>query len=88
MSAVTPPFLVSQVASASSQQQLPINDMHLPTLAADDQGPPPVAICTPISSFPDWDAAGPFDRAFIKRARLHSALTLEEVPVRYPRLRV
>ena len=29
--------------------------MHLHALAANDQGPPPVAMCTPIDPFPAWD---------------------------------
>ena len=30
----------------------PIIDMHLHALAADDQGPPPLAMCTPIAPMP------------------------------------
>ncbi len=33
----------------SAQERLPIIDMHLHAHAADEQGPPPLAICTPIN---------------------------------------
>ncbi|HEX7121038.1 MAG TPA: amidohydrolase family protein [Gemmatimonadaceae bacterium] len=45
--------------------RLPIIDMHLHALAADDQGPPPLGICTPIDPMPAWDPARPFPRLFI-----------------------
>src|SRR5262249_22285370 len=35
----------------------PIIDMHLHALPADDMGPPPLAMCTPIDPFPAWDPA-------------------------------
>ena len=33
----------------------PIIDMHVHALAADDQGPPPMAMCVPIDPMPTWD---------------------------------
>lgn len=45
---------------AQAQKQLPVIDMHLHASAADDQGPPPLAICTPINQFPVWDPAQPY----------------------------
>ena len=58
-------LLVLLGASAGAQERLPIIDMHLHALAADDQGPPPVAICTPISRFPAWDPVQPYPAAFL-----------------------
>ena len=37
----------------------PIIDMHVHALEADDQGPPPLAMCTPIDPMPTWDASRP-----------------------------
>lgn len=33
----------------------PIIDVHMHALHADDQGPPPMGMCTPIVSMPVWD---------------------------------
>jgi predicted TIM-barrel fold metal-dependent hydrolase len=48
----------------SAQARLPIIDMHLHALAANAQGPPPVAVCTPIDPFPAWDPAQPYGATF------------------------
>lgn len=50
---------------ASAEGQLPIIDMHLHAIAADGQGPPPVAVCTPIDPFPVWDPREPYDTVFM-----------------------
>lgn len=42
------------------QPALPILDMHLHAFPADAQGPPPLAMCTPIPSWPAWDPATPY----------------------------
>jgi predicted TIM-barrel fold metal-dependent hydrolase len=39
--------------------------MHLHALAADEQGPPPVAMCTPIEPFPAWDPQAPYAETFM-----------------------
>ena len=52
-------------APGLAQQHLPVLDVHLHALAADDQGPPPVAICTPIDPFPAWDPAEPYGAIFL-----------------------
>ncbi len=59
-------FLVLLAAAAHAQEHLPIIDMHLHALAADAQGPPPVAICTPIDPFPSWDPAIPYGATFVE----------------------
>ncbi len=52
-------------APAAAQERPPILDMHLHALAADGQGPPPLAMCTPITPFPAWDPARPFGELFM-----------------------
>ncbi|SMG39631.1 hypothetical protein SAMN05661096_02652 [Marivirga sericea] len=49
-----------------SQQKLPIIDMHLHAHKANRQGPPPVAMCTPIYPMPVWDPAEPYANTFMK----------------------
>lgn len=49
-------FLWAGVAAARP----PIIDMHVHALAADDQGPPPLALCSPIDPMPVWDQKGPW----------------------------
>ena len=43
----------------------PVIDMHLHALAADDQGPPPLALCTPMDPMPTWDNRQPWTQAFV-----------------------
>lgn len=52
------------VTSAAAQERLPILDMHLHALAADSQGPPPLAMCIPIEPFPAWDPGSPYRETF------------------------
>lgn len=66
MRTIIPSLLLGMLASlASAQERLPIIDMHLHALSADHQGPPPVAICTPIDPFPTWDPAQPYGATFM-----------------------
>jgi predicted TIM-barrel fold metal-dependent hydrolase len=58
-------LLMLLAGPASAQQQLPVIDMHLHAMAADDQGPPPVGICTPIDPFPAWDPDEPYGAVFM-----------------------
>ncbi len=44
----------------TAQQRQPIVDVHMHALAAGDQGPPPLGMCTPLPEFPAWDAATPY----------------------------
>jgi predicted TIM-barrel fold metal-dependent hydrolase len=39
----------------SQTRPLPVIDMHLHALAADAQGPPPVAVCLGLAGLPAWD---------------------------------
>ena len=57
---------LSQPAQAQSTAPVPpILDVHLHALAADDQGPPPLAMCTPFTHMPRWDQTEPFEQAFL-----------------------
>jgi uncharacterized protein len=42
--------------------------MHLHAMSADQQGPPPLAMCTPMK-FPAWDPSGPYGRTFMARQK-------------------
>lgn len=45
---------------AGAQERLPIIDMHLHAMTADDNGPPPIALCVPfISHLPSLDSRRP-----------------------------
>ena len=57
--------IVCFAAAVTAQDRLPILDMHLHALAADQQGPPPLAMCTPIPAFPAWDPATPYGAVFM-----------------------
>lgn len=50
--------------AANSQERLPIIDVHMHALPADDQGPPPVAMCTPFP-VPVWDPALSYGEVFM-----------------------
>lgn len=50
---------------AAAQAREPIIDMHVHALAADDQGPPPMAMCVPIDPMPTWDNSRPVMQNFI-----------------------
>lgn len=50
----------------AAQAREPIIDMHVHALAADDQGPPPMAMCAPIDPMPNWDNSHPVFQSFIE----------------------
>jgi hypothetical protein len=52
-----------------AQERLPIIDMHLHALAAGAQGPPPLAMCTPLGPVPGWDPSRPFGEMFMAIAK-------------------
>jgi hypothetical protein len=58
-------FLVSGTGMAAPRA--PIIDMHMHALAANDQGPPPMGMCTPIVSMPVWDQRRPYAEQFMER---------------------
>ena len=57
-------LLFMTVQSLHAQERLPIIDMHLHAMPADAQGPPPLAMCTPME-FPVWDQNRPYGEAFM-----------------------
>jgi predicted TIM-barrel fold metal-dependent hydrolase len=50
-----------------AQQREPIIDVHMHALAADAQGPPPLAMCTPFPEYPAWDPVTPYRDLFIAK---------------------
>jgi hypothetical protein len=53
-----------------AQQRLPIIDMHLHALAADDNGPPPLAICVPLlDHLPTLDPRSAWGEVFIAASK-------------------
>lgn len=62
---VTAAVALAPATPLPAQDRLPIIDMHLHALAADAQGPPPLAMCTPVYPMPTWDPARPFGETFM-----------------------
>lgn len=50
---------------AAQTPPLPIIDVHLHALSADDQGPPPIALCMPFGEWPTWDQREPYPMTFM-----------------------
>lgn len=48
-------LLCSSVPVLAQSRNEPVIDMHLHAARADSQGPPPVFICAPFSTWPAWD---------------------------------
>lgn len=65
------PFLASLLllfpAPAWAARPDPVIDMHMHALAADEQGPPPMGMCTPFDEFPAWDQRRPWPDVFLER---------------------
>ncbi len=57
-------LLVAVQSLYAQQERFPIIDMHMHAMAADAQGPPPLAMCTPMQ-YPTWDQNRPFAEAFM-----------------------
>ncbi len=47
--------LAQQKKEQTNKKKLPVIDMHLHALKADDQGPPPVSFCLPVTELPAID---------------------------------
>ena len=62
-------LLATIPASGAAQQPPPILDMHMHALAADAQGPPPIAICAPFDELPAWDPARPYREVVLERRK-------------------
>ena len=57
-------LLFMTVQSLNAQELLPIIDMHMHAMAANAQGPPPLAMCTPLQ-LPTWDPNRPYVETFM-----------------------
>jgi predicted TIM-barrel fold metal-dependent hydrolase len=62
-------LLVLPPAAVAARDREPILDMHLHALHADEQGPPPLAMCTPIVEMPVWDQRGAYADTFMERLK-------------------
>ena len=60
---------VAAAPAAPAAAQPPILDMHLHASLAADQGPPPLAMCTPFQGFDAWDPRRPFTDQFMERVK-------------------
>jgi hypothetical protein len=56
----------SSLTACASGPPLPIIDMHMHAQAADFNGPPPLAICTPFPEYPVRDPQKDFGAVFMK----------------------
>jgi predicted TIM-barrel fold metal-dependent hydrolase len=56
-------FCLVLLAGFPAAAREPILDVHLHASAADEQGPPPLAMCTPIDPMPTWDQTKPWAEA-------------------------
>lgn len=57
--------VLAAVGPLGGQERPSILDVHLHALPADAQGPPPLAMCTPLVDLPAWDQRGPWGEQFI-----------------------
>lgn len=60
-------LLLAAAAPAAARGRPPIIDMHLHAMAANEQGPPPMAMCTPLKGFDAWDQRRPYPEQFVER---------------------
>lgn len=62
--------IAATVASpAHSKVPEPIIDVHMHALGANDQGPPPMGMCTPFHEFPVWDQRKTYIEIFMDRIK-------------------
>jgi uncharacterized protein len=67
MKALLPLFVLAAAIPAHAKPREPIIDMHMHAMGANDQGPAPLAICTPFPEFPAWDQRRPYEEVFMER---------------------
>jgi len=58
--------ILALISPGIAQERLPVIDVHMHAFTADAQGPPPLAMCTPISPMPYWDPSEPYGATFLK----------------------
>ncbi|GAC1499550.1 MAG: amidohydrolase family protein [Steroidobacteraceae bacterium] len=64
-------FLAFSLGStqAFAADREPIIDVHMHALHANDQGPPPLGMCTPIAAMPVWDQREKYGDEFMSRLK-------------------
>ena len=63
--AVVAAVVVLAPAPVRVQTREPIIDVHLHASAAAAQGPPPLAVCTPLDPMPGWTQQAPYQQEFL-----------------------
>lgn len=58
-------LVLAFVCAANAAAAQPVIDMHLHASAPDDQGPPPMAMCTPLVAMPVWDQRTSYPPQFL-----------------------
>lgn len=58
-------FLAAALTGSAATAREPVIDMHLHASRADEQGPPPLSICTPMEPMPRWDGRVPWAEALV-----------------------
>jgi predicted TIM-barrel fold metal-dependent hydrolase len=58
-------LLAAPQISGAAETPEPVFDVHLHALPPDQQGPPPLAMCTPMT-MPVWDPATPYPEVFMR----------------------
>ena len=58
-------LVILMPAPTGSQTREPIIDVHLHASAANNQGPPPVGVCTPMVPMPVWSQLRPYPEEFL-----------------------
>ena len=59
--------MLAVAAAQPAAVPAPIIDMHMHALSADEQGPPPMGMCTPFEEFPEWDQRKAYGDIFMDR---------------------
>ena len=59
--------LIARSSPVIAGNHEPIIDVHMHALHADDQGPPPMGMCTPIASMPVWNQREKYADEFLAR---------------------
>ena len=82
-------ILIAGRAEAQAKGNLPIIDMHLHAMAADEEGPPPLGLCTPMGEWRAWDQSRPYGDAWMEMLKkppcanpMWSPMTDDEVMTR------
>jgi uncharacterized protein len=72
--------LISNICSAQSKKNLPIIDMHLHALLANDQGPAPLTIGAPFDNFGPFDPKNKYLNYFYALTHSHNSINTVTSP--------